>query len=185
MSKSTKSTKPAAPDAKMSWADIHSDDSNSFQKPNLKPKVNALATAASSSTAFPTKTKLTWAAVDHGDGACADDQERRPRRQTRSRGLPVASEDSYAGGPSAEIHENSKIGLNAALKNFGVLLPKEGGVVVEDSNTAGSFLMKRQAKVDTPEPATKRVRGPTSFPVDPVFGGPMPTRASPGQSLKK
>lgn len=144
------------PTTKVSWADIHSDDSNSFQVP--------VAPQRRLSEAAPT---------------------RRPRLRVQ-RSLPVASDDSYA-GPNTDLHENSRAGLNAALKSFGVLLPREGVVVVEDSNTAGSLLMKRTLPNEgaTPEPSSKRVRGPTSFPVDPVFGGPMPSRASPGNSLKK
>ena len=147
------------PTTKVSWADIHSDDSNSFQVPPAPRRLSEAAPAP---------------------------PPRRPRLRVQ-RHLPVASDDSYA-GPAADLHENSRAGLNAALKTFGVLLPREGVVVVEDSNTAGSLLMKRsliEVGSATPEPSSKRVRGPTSFPVDPVFGGPMPSRASPGNFLKK
>ena len=148
------------PTTRVSWADIHSDDSNSFQVPP------PAATARRLSAPAP-----------------APPAARRPRVLRVQRSLPIA-EDSYA-GPVADVHENSRAGINAALKNFGVLLPKEGVVLVEDSNTAGSLLMKRSMPTEsnTPEPTTKRVRGPTSFPLDPVFGGPMPLRASP--ALKK
>jgi hypothetical protein len=146
--------------SKVSWADLLSDDSNSFRAP---PPAPAPAAAASS---------LTTTAGPARKGATT----RRKFRAMRS--IPLNGEDSYR----APVEENSKNSLNAEIAGFGLWLPK-GEVEVEDSNTQGGISNKRpisdltpDTTISDPQRASKRARG--QFPVDPVFGGEMTTRTS-------
>lgn len=137
---------------KVSWADLLSDDSNSFRTPPV-PAEKALPKSAPSSL-LPRR-------------------EKTARRKYRAlRTLPLNAEDSYK-----VPEENSKNSLNADLADFGLWLPK-GGVQVEDSNTAGVLSNKRPlcevASGEETQPPSKRPRG--QFPVDPVFGGVMTSR---------
>ena len=157
---------PAEKPSKVSWADLLSDDSNSFRAPPAIPadstKVVSPPPAASAAA------KKTAAA---------------PRRKFRAvRGLPVNAEDSYR----APVEENSRNSLNAEIAGFGLWLPK-GGVEVEDSNTQGISnkrpISEVQMAADDQQPPSKRPRG--QFPVDPVFGGEMTTRGTLATNQKK
>ena len=175
--------------SRVSWADIHSEDSSSFQKKPEKEFPGELPTRISKSpppSVFPVPKKLTQQPRSLSPVP-------RNRRNFRRPSAPLpAADDSYASGiPDLE---NSRSGLNADLKNFGILLPKKGIVVVEDSNTLGAAsrgasqggvsqaesvtdqCKRTISEVSTHEQQAKRARG--AFPVDPVFGGPMPSRST-------
>ena len=170
---------------KVSWADIHSDDSSSFHAAVLKNPIHKDA-----ATTFPIKRRdehdeeepgtLSEKKVTTFAKTMVGPTKALPKASIRRPLLPVNADDSYA----TPCGENSSSALAAELKNFGVLIPK-GGLVVEDSNTWGLCGSKREREPEkeeqengkvTEEAPTKRARGPTSFPVDPVFGGPMPSR---------